>query len=126
VAISLLLPVVSTIAPVLLDSAISSMPRMRDWRFSSVVSSGRPANWGASMSAKVHGRLDGDLVVAHADAAHHLAGIVQAHLGGVGRRHHHRAHLVGAQRIDGDGQRERRIDAAGQADQRAGKPFLPR
>jgi len=26
---------------------------MRDWRFSSVVSSGRPANWGASMSAKV-------------------------------------------------------------------------
>jgi hypothetical protein len=48
VAISLLLPVVSTMLPNLLDSAISSTPRMRAWMFSSVVSSGLPLNSSAS------------------------------------------------------------------------------
>jgi hypothetical protein len=52
VAISLLLPVVSTMEPNLLDSAISSVPRMRACRFSSVVSSARPANCGASAALK--------------------------------------------------------------------------
>jgi hypothetical protein len=52
VAISLLLPVVSTMLPNLLDSAISSTPRMRAWMFSSVVSCGRPANSCASACRK--------------------------------------------------------------------------
>ena len=47
-AISLLLPVVTTIEPNLLDIAMSSVPRMRDCRFSSVVSSARPSKLGAS------------------------------------------------------------------------------
>jgi hypothetical protein len=43
-----LLPVVSTIEPNLFDSAISKVPRMRAWMFSSVASSARPANSCAS------------------------------------------------------------------------------
>ena len=43
-----MLPVVSTMEPNLLDSAISRVPRMRDCRFSSVVSASRPSNSGAS------------------------------------------------------------------------------
>jgi hypothetical protein len=35
-----------------LDSAISSVPRVRAWMFSSVVSSARPANWGCSAVLK--------------------------------------------------------------------------
>jgi hypothetical protein len=68
-------------------------------------------------------RLDGDLVVAHAQARPCRA-IVQA-IGRIGRGHHHRAHLVGPQGIHGNGQGQGRIDAARQADQAPGKPFLP-
>ncbi|MNS88239.1 hypothetical protein D3C71_2047730 [compost metagenome] len=52
-AISLLLPVVRTMEPNLLDSAISKVPRMRACRFSSVVSSGRPAKSCASAALKL-------------------------------------------------------------------------
>jgi hypothetical protein len=45
-----LFDVVSTIQPNLLDSAISSTPRMRDWMFSSVRSGSWPMNDGASRS----------------------------------------------------------------------------
>ena len=37
-------PVVSTISPNLLDRAMRIVPRMRAWRFSSVVSAARPSN----------------------------------------------------------------------------------
>jgi len=47
-----LLPVVSTIEPNLLDNAMSSVPRMRDWRFSSAVSNARPLNSGARPARK--------------------------------------------------------------------------
>ncbi|CFP61748.1 Uncharacterised protein [Bordetella pertussis] len=47
-----MLPVVSTSRPVLLDSAISKVPRARAWMFSSVASTGRPANCGASAASK--------------------------------------------------------------------------
>src|SRR5437763_7823727 len=40
---SLLLPVVSSIGPNLLEIAIRITPRMRDWMFSSVVSTAEPA-----------------------------------------------------------------------------------
>ena len=38
--------------------------------------------------------LDGDLVVAHAQARGHVARVDPGNVGRVGRRHHHRAHLV--------------------------------
>jgi hypothetical protein len=45
--------VVSTSQPLnLFDSAMSTMPRIRDWRFSSVMSGARPAKLGASISSK--------------------------------------------------------------------------
>jgi hypothetical protein len=56
-----LLPVVSTIEPNLLDSAISVRPRMRDWMFSSVMSGGRLPKTGPSMPPKASiAGLDGD------------------------------------------------------------------
>jgi hypothetical protein len=45
------LPVVSTSQPNLFDSAISRLPRMRAWMFSSVMSGSRPANVSASISS---------------------------------------------------------------------------
>ena len=49
-ASSLLLPVVSSSAPNLFESAIRTPPRTRAWMFSSVTSGGRPAKiaWSAS------------------------------------------------------------------------------
>ena len=49
-AISLLLPVVSTSQPNLLDSAISVVPRTRACRFSSARSGSRPSKLSDSMS----------------------------------------------------------------------------
>ena len=51
-------------------------------------------------------------------------GVVEAHLRRVARRHHHRVHAIGAERIDGDRQRQRRIDAAGQPEHDAGEAML--
>ena len=48
-AISLLFPVVSTIHPLALETAISSTPRRRDCRFSSVSPNGSRPSSGASM-----------------------------------------------------------------------------
>ena len=48
-------------------------------------------------------------------------GFAQADIGGIARRQHHRRDLVGAKRIDRQRQRQRRIDAAGQPKQHAGK-----
>ena len=71
---------VSTIAPVLFDSAISSMPRMRACRFSSVVSAGEAGKLvGKQFGKDLHRRLDRDLVIAHAQARHHVARVVEAH-----------------------------------------------
>jgi hypothetical protein len=67
---------------------------------------------------------DGDLVVAHAQALRHLARVDPADVGRVGRRHHHRAHPVGAQRIHRNRQHQRRIDAARQAQDGARKAVL--
>src|SRR5258706_12386357 len=48
-ATSLLLPVESTSAPNLFDNDICTIARLRDWIFSSVASSGKPAKTGASV-----------------------------------------------------------------------------
>src|SRR5216683_3146129 len=87
--ISDLLPVVTTIAPVLLEIAISSVPRVRACRFSSVMSRGNPA--------KVPERISSKPFTACA---------------------------VGAQRIDCNRGAQRRVDAAGYAEQDAGETIL--
>jgi hypothetical protein len=51
------------------------MPRIRACRFSSVVSAGSPANSLEHAGEGLHRRFDGDLVVAHAEQANHLARI---------------------------------------------------
>ena len=51
-AISLLLPVVSTIHPRAFDRAMRSTPRIRDWRFSSVSPVGTPPRSGPRSWAK--------------------------------------------------------------------------
>ena len=66
-------------------------------------------------------RRDRDLVVAHAQALCHVAGVDPGDVGGVGRGHHHGADLVGAERVDRDGQHQGRVDAARQTDDGAGE-----
>ena len=76
---------------------------------------------GQALLERIEHRRDRDLVVAHAQALGHVARVDPGDVGGVRRRHHHRAHLVGAQRIDRNGQHQRRVNAARQTQQRAGK-----
>ena len=49
----------------------------------------------------------------------------QADFGRIRRRHHDGANLVGPQRVDGNGQHQCRVDAAGQAEERAGEAIFP-
>ena len=93
--------------PNLFDKAISNVPRTRAWMFSSV-----------------EHRDDGDFVVAHTQALRHVARVEPRDVGGVGRRHHHGAHAVGAERIDGNRQHQRRIDSAAQPDDGAREAVL--
>ena len=81
-ASSLLLPVVSTSAPVLFESAISVTPRSRDCRFSSVTSGARPANSGASSFEKpfVHA-ADGNHSKRIPSCRRHLARVGHAVIG---------------------------------------------
>jgi hypothetical protein len=69
-------------------------------------------------------RRDIDLFVLHAHALGHVARIKPADIGRIGRRHHHRAHLVRAQRVHGNGQHQGRVHAARQADERARETVL--
>ena len=104
------------------------MPRQRAWMFSSVVSGGRPANTSLQRAERrFEHRLDRDHVVAHAErCAPARAASSMAHLRRVARRHHHGVHAIGAERVDGDRERERRIDAARQAEHDAGEAVLAR
>ena len=56
-------------------------------------------------------RCNRNLVVAHAQALDHLPAVDPADVGGVGRGHHHRVHLVGAQRVHRNRQHQGRVDA---------------
>ena len=72
----------------------------------------------------LHGRADRDAVQPGAQQARGFRRVLQAFIAGVGRGHHHRPHLVGAQRIDGNGRGQRRIDAARHPDDDAGEAVL--
>jgi hypothetical protein len=108
-----------------LDKAISSVPRMRAWMFSSVVSSARPHELRRQRGLEsLELGQDGNLVVAHAQARRHVAGVDPADVRGVGRGHHHRAHPVAPDCIHRHRQHQRGVDAARQAQQHAGKAVL--
>ena len=50
--------------------------------------------------------------------------VLDAHGGGVVGRHHHRVHALGAERVDDDREHQRRIHAAREPEQHAGKFVL--
>ena len=72
----------------------------------------------------VHGRADGDVVIAHAQPPRHVGGVDLGNVGGIARGHHDGAHIVGADGVHRHGQHHGRIDAAGQADDGAGETVL--
>ena len=74
---------------------------------------------------RIHRRLDPQHLVADSEQACALGRVVEGGLRRVARRHDDAEHPVGAQRIDGDGGRQRRIDAAGKPDEHAGEAVLP-
>ena len=84
--------------------------------FSSAVSGRQP---GELVLERRQGRLehpfDGNLTVLDVQPRRLLRRVVLAHLGGIARRHRHRMHPLGAERIDGDAQGQRRIDAPGES-----------
>ena len=63
-------------------------------------------------------------VVAHAKRLRGLGGIAQALIAGEGVGQHDAMHALGAERIDGHGDAERRVDAAGKSEHHAGEAVL--
>ena len=73
---------------------------------------------------RIERRSDRPLVVAHREPPHHVARVDQADRSRIRRRHHHRPHARRAERVDRQRERQRRIDAAAEAQQHAGKAVL--
>ena len=68
--------------------------------------------------------LDRDLPEIGAEVRAHLAGVVARPLGGEAGRHRDRVDVLGTQRVGGDSGRQRRVDAAGDADHDVGEAVL--
>ena len=69
---------------------------------------GKPGElFSQAVAESVEHGCDGDLVITHAQARGHVAGVDPGDVGRIGRWHHHRAHLVGAQGVHGHGQHQR-------------------
>ena len=101
--------------PVLLDNPMSSSMRQRDCMFSSAASD-RPAGELVleRRERRLEHALDGQHAVVHAERLRLLLRIIDAHLRGVARGHHHRLHALRPEGIDGDRQRQRRVHPARQ------------
>ncbi len=125
VAISLLLPVVSTIQPNLFEIVISTLPRIRACTFSSASPSAVPSNIGASISSKAAcaGSI-GTVCVRISSRSGQGLGIGDAVVARIPRGHEHARHVLGAERVHRDRRDERRVDAAREADQHVGEPVL--
>ena len=93
--------------------------------FSSVRSSGRPAKVVASVARKAskQGWMGSHLVL-HVQPVCHVGSVGQRDVGRVRRRHHQRPYPFGTQRIHGQGQCQRRIDAPRQPQHHALKAIL--
>ena len=124
-AISLLLPVVSTSQPNLFDSVIRIVPRIRAWRFSSARPGSGPANGSASMSRNAAWAASiGTVSVRMPRLAASASASVDAALAREARRHEHADDVLGAERVGRDRGDERRVDAAGEADEHVGEAVL--
>ena len=96
---------------------------MRLWRFSSVRSELAPSNDSQQLEERPEGVLDGDGAVVDAE----VAGQVEASSSSprsIARRHGHRVHVLGPERVGGDAGHERGVDAARQAEDHVGEPVL--
>ena len=96
---------------------MSSVPRTRAWRFSSARSGSGPANGSASTAsnASTAGSIGSSRKSMPRDSAS-AARVGARLLRPVARRHRDAVHAVGAERLDGERGRERRVDPAGEAD----------
>ena len=104
---------------------MSSTPRRRDCRFSSVSPKGSRPSTGASMDGEGDVRLlDGDHLEVDAQPLGQRAGVVARALARVARRHGEAVHAVRPERVDGDGRHERGVDPARQADHGVGEAVL--
>ena len=124
-AISLLLPVVSTSQLNLFESAIIRLPRMRDWMFSSATPQGVSWNRGARVSRNAW--KGGSMGSSHSSMPRLLCErlrVEQASLGRESRRHGHTDDVIAAQGVHGHGRDETGVDAAGQRDERLAEPAL--
>ena len=88
---------------------------------------GRAANerWCQRLLVRLHGIGDGDALEPHAQGRRERGGVLGRDRGRVGRRHRHAHDMSGAQGIDGDGCRERRVDAARKSEHDRLEPVLP-
>ena len=122
-----LLPVVSSSAPRVLESAISRLPRMRAWMFSAVTPGGAPPSAPRSdIVERVHQRLDGQRHRLDPEIRRERVRIVDAAAAGVRRRHQHAEDAIGAERVGRDRRGQRGVDAAGQAEDHAREAALAR
>ncbi len=106
---------------------MSSAPRIRACRFSSVTSAGRPANGSTSTpsNAVITGAM-GRVWVGDTQGVGQIAGIDETALARERRGHQHARHVVAPQRFDGDHRRESRVDPPRQPEQRTGESALAR
>ena len=100
---------------------------MRAWMFSAAT----PRRIGAERRAqraveRVHQRLDRQRHRLDPEVRRQRVRIVEAAAAGVGRRHQHAEHVAGAERLGGDRGGQRRVDAAGEPEHRAGEAALAR
>ena len=110
-AISLLLPVVSTRWPSALDSAMRITPRTRAWRFSAASPLRSSSAWNASTIG-----CDRHRPGVQALPLDQVLGVGDRVPGGVPAGHEHHVHQVGAERVGRDGGGQRGVDPAGQGE----------
>ena len=104
---------------------MSSTPRIRDCRFSSVSPVGWPGSNGSSVVARARwAGLDGRRGHVDPEIGGQRHRVGHRSLARVAGRHRHPVDVLPAQGIDGDGRHQGRVDAAGQPDHRVGEPVL--
>ena len=124
-AISLLLPVVSTSQPNLFDIVMRMVPRMRACRFSSARPGLGARERGAEqVEERRVGRLDRHGDRADAEVGREQLGVGDAAVAREARRHEHTDHVLGPERVDRDRRDQRGVDAAREPDEHVGEAVL--
>ncbi len=101
---------------------MSSVPRIRAWRFSSARPGCRPGErLGQQVEEGRVGLLDGDRQRADPEVGGQRLGVGDAVVAGVAGRHEDAGHVLGPEGVDGHGRHHRRVDPARQADDHVGE-----